>query len=75
MESRHILATVNILFFRIHFVIKNKNGELLLQNTSMNGTYVNRTLVDEKLLVSGDVVSILKCDYEIFMIDLFNKQD
>ena len=36
---------------------------------------VNRTLVDEKVLVSGDVVSILKCDYVIFMIDLFNKQD
>ena len=50
-------------------MIKNQNGNLLMQNLSVNGTFVNGTLVDEKLLVPGDIISVIKSDYGIFTIE------
>jgi pSer/pThr/pTyr-binding forkhead associated (FHA) protein len=54
---------------RVHFSISRNNGNLILKNNSMNGTFVNGILVDKIGLLPGDVVSVLQNDFEIFRFE------
>ena len=51
---------------RVHMLLANESGTLILYDKSANGTYVNGTKVDKTCLSSGDKVAILKDDYDIF---------
>ena len=53
---------------RIHFSINLENGNLTLKNNSMNGTFVNGDIVDKKTIYIGDIISVLKNDFEMFKI-------
>ena len=53
---------------RIHFSINLENGNLTLKNNSMNGTFVNSDIVDKKTIYIGDIISVLKNDFEMFKI-------
>ena len=51
---------------RVHFSLSLDDGHLILTNNSMNGTFVNGVSVENKCLCSGDKISILHKDLEIF---------
>ena len=51
---------------RVHLLLANELGELILYDKSTNGTYVNGIKVEKIKLSSGDKVAMLRYDYNIF---------
>ena len=51
---------------RVHILIAQESGELVLYDKSENGTYVNGTKVEKKILSTGDRIGVLREDFNIF---------
>ena len=71
--NKLVKIALKILFsfcFRVHFVISLEGRNLVLKSKSLNGTFVNGSAVEEKCLVSGDIVAVLDDDFELFKIEM-----
>ena len=51
---------------RIHFSMYLEDGQLILKNNSLNGTYINGLAVEKQVIFPGDILSVLQDDFCIY---------